>query len=179
MKILVFSDSHGSYDRLASAVRTHMAADGIDRIFFLGDGVRDISRLAEAYPDIPLTYVRGNCDGSSASSEERDGDPYEKLVTVGGVRFLLIHGHKYDVKYSLDDAAFRAIEAGADIVLYGHTHRQDDSVIEIGSKKVRLINPGAVAGFRPSYALLNIVSGEVVCGFGKITLFPSSRTTPF
>ena len=168
MKILVFSDSHGHYERLLRAVREHLQNGGIDRIFFLGDGLRDIIKLSDEFPRIPITYVHGNCDDAFTTREERENAIYEEVVTAGGVTFLLMHGHKYDVKYSTDDAAFRAYEVGADVVLFGHTHRADDSTIDFGKKKIRLINPGAVASFERSYALLNVVCGEVVCGFGTI-----------
>ena len=168
MKILVFSDSHGHYERLLRAVRTHLNAGGIDRIFFLGDGVRDIIKLSDEFPRIPITYVHGNCDDAFTTAEERDNAVYEEKVTCGGVTFLLMHGHKYDVKYSPEDAAWRAYEVGADVVLYGHTHMADDSFVDLGKKQIRMINPGAVCSFEKSYALLNIVGGELVCGFGEI-----------
>ena len=168
MKILVFSDSHGHYERIKKAVRDHLDTGKIDRVFFLGDGVRDIFRLSDEFPTLPITYVYGNCDDAFTTREERENSVYEDKITVGGVTFLLMHGHKYDVKYSPEDAAFRAYEIGADVVLYGHTHRADDSFVEIGNKKIRMINPGAVCSFEKSYALLNIVCGEVVCGFGEI-----------
>ena len=168
MKILVFSDSHGHYERLRRAVRGHLGTGGIDRIFFLGDGIRDIVRLSDEFPKIPINYVHGNCDDAFTTKAERENAVYEEVVTVGGVTFLLMHGHKYDVKYSTDDAAFRAYEVGADVLLYGHTHRADDSVADFGNRKIRVINPGAVSSYERSYALLNVVCGEVVCGFGEI-----------
>lgn len=169
MKILVFSDSHGRYNNLRSAVEEHAAAGKIDHIFFLGDGVNDIMKLSNDFPDIPITYVYGNCDDVPASEGEQADESYEKTISICGVRFLLMHGHKYDVKYSLDNAAFRGCEVGADVVLFGHTHHAEDEVIEIGDRKIRLINPGSAAAFfNKSYSLLNIVGREVICGFGKI-----------
>ena len=167
MKILVFSDSHGHYERMVRAVRTHLAIGKIDRIFFLGDGIRDIMRLSDEFPTIPINYVYGNCDDAFTTPEERENKVWEEKVTAGGVTFLLMHGHKYGVKYSTDDAAFRALEVGADVVLYGHTHHADDSLIECGERTVRVINPGAVCAYAPSYALLNVTAGEVVFGFGE------------
>ena len=145
-----------------------MNADGIDRVFFLGDGVRDIIKLSDEFPRLPITYVHGNCDDAFTTAEERDNAVYEEKITCGGVTFLLMHGHKYDVKYSLDEAAWRAVEVGADVVLYGHTHRADDSFFDTGDKRIRTINPGAVCSLERSYALLNVVCGEVICGFGEI-----------
>ena len=168
MKILVFSDSHGHAERIRRAVRTHLAVGKIDRIFFLGDGVHDIIKVSDEFPTVPVTYVYGNCDDAFTTPEERDNKVWEEKITCGGVTFLLMHGHKYGVKYSTDDAAFRAVEVGADIVLYGHSHRADDSVVDCGKQQVRVINPGAVTGYAPSYAVLDVTAGDVVCGFGEI-----------
>ena len=167
MKILVFSDSHGHYERLARAVRAQLAADRVDRIFFLGDGIHDIIKLSDTFPQIPVTYVYGNCDDAFTTPEERENKVFEEKITAGGVTFLLMHGHRYGVKSSPDDAAFRAVEIGADVVLYGHTHHADDSTVTIGDKDVRVINPGAVCSFAPSFALLDVRAGELVCGFGE------------
>lgn len=166
MKVLVFSDSHGHYERIASAVREHMRAGRIDHIFFLGDGIRDIMRISDEFPAIPITAVYGNCDDAFTTAKERADAVYEESVTLGGVKFLLMHGHKFDVKYSPEDAAFRGIEVGADIVMYGHTHRADDSRVKLFDKEIRMINPGSVGSYERSYATLNIVAREVVCGFG-------------
>ena len=169
MKILVFSDSHGHYERMLRAVRTHLAVGKIDRIFFLGDGLHDIVKLSNEFPTIPLSYVLGNCDEAFTTSEERASATYEEKVTAGGITFLLMHGHKYDVKYSYDNALFRAQETNSDVVLFGHTHHAEDNVHDTGfGREIRMINPGSVTGFRPSYAVLNVVAGNLVCGFGEL-----------
>ena len=167
MRFLVFSDSHGHAERIRRAVRTQLSVGKIDRIFFLGDGIHDFLSVSNEFPTVPVSYVYGNCDDAFTTPEERENKVWEETVTAGGVTFLLMHGHKYGVKSGPDDAAFRAVEVGADIVLYGHTHRAEDTTVEIGEKTVRLINPGAVCGFSPSYALLETVGREVICGFGE------------
>ncbi len=169
MKILVFSDSHGRAKKMRSVVEAHTAAGGVDHIFFLGDGVNDIIALSGEFPNIPVTYVHGNCDESPSSDAHGAEEAYEKIVTLGGVKFILMHGHKYDVKYSLDNAAFRACEVGADIVLFGHTHHSEDETVELCDRQIRMINPGSAGAFiNGSYATLNIVGREVVCGFGRM-----------
>ena len=48
MKCLVFSDSHGSPYFIQKAISLHPDADVI---FFLGDGLDDISEIFERYPN--------------------------------------------------------------------------------------------------------------------------------
>jgi len=116
-----------------------------DRIFHLGDGWRDAEALARLFPEIPLDQVPGNCDlGRSESAE--------KLLTVAGRRILLCHGHTLGVKYALTAAVARARERGADVLLFGHTHRPLADI-----RDVVLLNPGSIgAPRRPTYGLLEL-----------------------
>ena len=164
MKILVFSDSHGNPSRMESAVRTQLRFGKIDRIFFLGDGIRDFHTIERAFPSIICSGVYGNCDNGY--------DPdvvYLRSAEVGGFRFLLMHGHKYNVKLTLQTAADYAISQKADVLLFGHTHQPTDITID-GSDGgyVRMINPGSVGAWNhPSYALLDLQGEHIVCGFGS------------
>lgn len=169
MKILVFSDSHGKRERIESAIKEHLRFGGIDRIFFLGDGIRELFDLEKAYPQLTFDYVYGNCDDARTTHEERMNAIYEKIVNIAGFRFLLMHGHKYDVKSEYQYAADHAIEKQADVLLFGHTHRAEDITID-GSYKghIRMINPGSCgAWLGASYACLDIVGREIICGFGS------------
>ena len=76
MKILVFSDSHGSAYKMEEAVR----AENPDFVFFLGDGEGDLHVLTNAFPQLPVQAVRGNCDLYSSL-------PAERLCVLGGFRF--------------------------------------------------------------------------------------------
>ena len=169
MKILVFSDSHGNVNHMRSVIKSHLDAGGIDRVFFLGDGIRDVITLAKIFPSIHFDCVLGNCDSPRDVSAGLTDTSYERLVTVCNRKFLLMHGHKYDVKYSYYDAVDHAIELGADCLLFGHTHKAEDIILEgTSGKEMRLINPGSCGmGFHPSFALLELVCGELVCGFGS------------
>ncbi|MBE6541984.1 MAG: YfcE family phosphodiesterase [Ruminococcaceae bacterium] len=167
MKILVFSDSHGSRNHLDFAIREHLKFGGIDKIFFLGDGIRDIKSISLAYPNLDIDYVYGNCDASYSSHD--DEDMWEKVVDVGGIKFMIMHGHLHDVKETYQFAADHAIANKADVLLFGHTHRAEDVTID-GSRRghIRMINPGSSGyGYNSSYALLNIVGRDVICGFGQ------------
>lgn len=169
MKILVFSDIHGNTVRMTDAIKTHLAHGGVDRVFFLGDGMDDvISLMKKNFSDLPFDYVSGNCDEFYLSYSQREFLVTEKLVTAGGIRFLLTHGHKLFVKSQYQFAANYAIDKKADVLLFGHTHQKEDITID-GDKggHVRMINPGSCGPYYgASYAVLNIENGQLVCGFG-------------
>jgi len=163
MKILVFSDTHGSPGFMLHAVSDHLHHGGVDMLIHLGDGWRDFQKLCALYPDIPAHAVCGNCDGWS-----EHGLPASRTVQAEGFVFFLCHGHKYSVKTDILQAATAAGREKAHVLLYGHTHLSDDHREDTVYGTVRCINPGSAgAGFRPSYALLEIVQGQLLCGFGK------------
>lgn len=168
MKILVFSDSHGSTRVMARAIDENLRHGGVDHVFFLGDGIRDIGTVANEFPSLSIDAVYGNCDDAFTTYAERSDAVYEKTVLVGGVRFLLMHGHKKDVKTTYQRAADYAIAKKADILLFGHTHRAEDITID-GSEggHIRMINPGSCGMYNASFALINVVNRQVVCGFGS------------
>ena len=80
-----------------------------DALLHLGDGAGDLPR------DCPGTAVRGNCDLASSAADKITLD-------LGGVKAFITHGHLYRVKYSVDSLVYAAMEAGASLALYGHTH---------------------------------------------------------
>lgn len=169
MKILVFSDSHGKRDRIDSVIKEHLKFGGIDRVFFLGDGLNEILELEKSYPQLTFEYVKGNCDDVLITGKDKANSIYEKLVEVGKFKFLLMHGHRYDVKSAYQYAADHAIEKKADVLLFGHTHHAEDITIDgTNGGHIRMINPGSCgAWFGGSFALLDIVGKDIVCGFGN------------
>lgn len=143
MKIAVFSDTHGNTGPMLRTAEELLP----DAIAHLGDFGRDAACLKEKFPDIPLYAVRGNCDVSPDA-------PEELAAELGGVRVLLCHGHRYGVDWGrLDSLVYAAQEKGCALVLYGHTHRAENT--ELGG--VRLVNPGtAGAGGVLSCAVVEI-----------------------
>ncbi len=169
MKILVFSDAHNHPDLMLSAVRAHLAAPAssgrLDAVFFLGDGIEDFERMQKELPGPRYEAVLGNCDGYRLL----EGGSWEKTVECGGLRFLLMHGHRHSVKSGIQRAADYAIAKGADVLLYGHTHEAFDAQID-GSAggSVRCVNPGSVGSwFGASFALIEIRDGQLFVSFGK------------
>jgi hypothetical protein len=148
MKVCVFSDSHGYAGNMIDAIKL----EDPDLCFFLGDGERDIVKVGERFPDLPIYAVRGNCDFRSNLSRSL-------CCAVGGVTLFATHGHLSDVKYEdkLDTLTEQALRAGASVALFGHTHRQHLSE----NQGVTLVNPGpAGRGYYPGYAVLTIEDGK-------------------
>lgn len=165
MKLLVISDSHGDsacLERILSRCEGH-----IDMCVFLGDGVRDAEYALAKFPALPRIIVCGNCDEGSLLA--RGKYPAEALFEADGVTFIAMHGHKLGVKGSLGEAAVYSAERGANVLLYGHTHRKSERRIETEYGTVTAINPGSAGrGSERTFALVETVGRNVVCGFAEV-----------
>ncbi len=146
MKILVLSDSHGNTENILCAIeRTNP-----DLLIFLGDGLRDLQAVEEQFPTLRIESVPGNCDLFSHDAPER-------LLVEGGVTILACHGHAYGVKGGYLDIAAAARERGADVVLFGHTHRVHCET----HNRLTMLNPGSIGDYRfPSYGVLTVENGR-------------------
>ena len=121
------------------------------QVIHLGDMISDAEEVAEQYPKLPFCMVPGNCDGWSFSV------PLKKQIKLGGKSILLSHGHRWEVKSGYDKAIADARAVGADILLFGHTHRSLCEQLEDG---LWMMNPGAS---RSSYGLIQIEDGNISC----------------
>ena len=171
MKLLIVSDSHGRYERLASLIAMHR---NIDALIFLGDGLSDLER-ADAYSgNFTVFAVKGNCDGFSINTRERA--PEEMTLCFEGYRILLMHGHTRGVKHGLTNAIYAASEREADILLFGHTHEPLERYLPDGeeyslSKPLYIFNPGSLGapGERNGYfGLIEIRKNGVLMSHGTI-----------
>lgn len=142
MRVLVISDSHGNY---AHAFRAHQLAGPVDLIVHLGDGSED-ARLMEEVLDVPVHRVAGNCDLDRRL-------PTELTLELGEYRILLTHGNRQHVKSGLKLLLDKGIQAGAKVILYGHTHR---AAVE-SVNGMLLVNPGSLKeGLPGSYAIVTL-----------------------
>lgn len=147
MRLLVLSDSHGD----AAAVRLALARQpDVQNVFFLGDGIRDLAGIRPEAGRRNCFVVRGNNDFGCQ-------EPLEALEELRGKRIFYTHGHTYQVKYG--DGALRgaARSAGADIVLYGHTHRP----VTDYEDGLYLMNPGSLRD--GAYGVVDITPQGIVC----------------
>ncbi len=121
-----------------------------DYIFHLGDLETDADELRRRFPNIPVASVAGNCDFGRA------GERY-LFFELRGKKFFLTHGHFYGVKLSLDSLVNTALAAGADAVLFGHTHSPYYAEVQ----GMLVINPGTVGMSRRTYGVLTLADGEM------------------
>ena len=172
MTLLVLSDSHGRPDLIEEAIR-RVRPDGI---LFAGDGLRDLSRVEIS---CPLWAVAGNCDWLTTPLIINDGvfEPQnEELITVEGVRILLMHGHKYGVKGGLGQAVAHAMQKDADVLIFGHTHtplelhlRPDSERADFSvTKPLTLFNPGSLGDRHASFGTVTVRNGQLLCGHGEL-----------
>ena len=128
MRVLVFSDSHGRVSPMADAVELYRP----DVAFHLGDMIRDGENLRLACPDLRLYQVPGNCDWSSQGVNEA-------TIELEGKKIFYLHGHTRGVMTGIGQAVSAARAEGAQLLLFGHTHRP----VKMEYDDLLAINPGA------------------------------------
>ena len=98
-----------------------------------------------------MVTVPGNCDGWTT-------DPLERQFMVCGKRVLLSHGHIWHVKQGYDAALRAARNAGAHLLLFGHTHRP---LVDMRGRTL-FLNPGSIGDYvRPFYGVVTIENGRL------------------
>ena len=153
--ILVISDTHGYHTNLQKVLELERGR--YEEVFHLGD-VCDGEEWIRKMSGCPVTFVRGNCDGFSRLPQEAD-------FVRWGHHFLLTHGHRYFLYADPSDLAAEAASRGADVALYGHTHKPFISMIG----DVLTANPGSISrprqqGHLPSYIMMHVdEEGSVDC----------------
>ena len=90
----------------------------------------------------------------------RGWGPDEEEVMLGGVRFLLTHGHRYSCKSGLGGLISEGRRRGVDMVCFGHTHQ---ALHVQGGEDIWLFNPGSVGGVhsQEGYGVLIVSDGKV------------------
>ena len=146
MRILVVSDNHGktgNYDKVLARV------GAIDLLLHLGD-VEGSEDYIRASAGCPVYMVAGNNDFFSDL-------PWEEEFLIGEHHVFITHGHGYFVGMDEERLKAEARGRGADIVMYGHTHKP---ALTIEPDLVTL-NPGSISyprqtGRRPSYIVMDM-----------------------
>ncbi len=172
MKLIVVSDIHGRSERLTEVLKMHRDADAL---IFLGDGLRDIWRADADTYGFPVYSVRGNCDGLSLFGVNADA-PDELTVSFESFKFLIMHGHTRNVKGGEGRAVAAALEAGADVLLYGHTHEAVERYLPEGSeilfgksgKPLYIFNPGSLGDRRAEFGIIEIRGGQILFSHGSV-----------
>lgn len=145
MKVLIVSDTHKKNENYFYVLEKEKP----NLVIHCGDAEGSEYALTKA-ADCPVEIVLGNNDFFSEL-------PRELMLDIGPYKVWVVHGHNYYVSMGNENLKREAVERGADIVFYGHTHRpvidMDDDVIAV--------NPGSLSyprqeGRRPSYALMEM-----------------------
>lgn len=146
MKILIVSDTHGSHRTLTEVVKKE---GHIDMFIHLGD-VEGGEDYIEGLLDCEKHIVRGNNDFFSKLEREEE-------FMIGRYRAFITHGHNYYVSLDPETIREEGLNRGADIVMFGHTHRpfleQKEDIV--------LLNPGSLVyprqeGRKGSYMVMEI-----------------------
>ena len=147
MKVLIVSDTHGREQNLAEALEQ---TGPIDQLIHLGDVEGGAEHIRELAGDAPAAIIAGNNDFFCDL-------PNERIFTLGGHRIFMTHGHGYFVHSGTLYLKREARKKGADIVLFGHTHKpymEEDN-------ELLVLNPGSLSlprqeGHRPTYIVMEI-----------------------
>ncbi len=119
--------------------------ESAENIIFCGDGQDDIELIMKKYPKKKFYCVSGNCDFYSK---------FEKNLyfELAGRKFFITHGDMYYVKSGYDKIVKAAKGKELDIVVFGHTHKEDKFYIN----GTHFLNPGSCWGHNSTFATIDI-----------------------
>ncbi len=173
-RVLVVSDSHARDENVYKAIEQAGELNAFIHLGDVGTNYREMMNRA----GVSSYIVRGNCDYD-----------YELKTQLsphfGPHRLYCTHGHMEGVHGGLNVLRYKALSAGCNIAMYGHTHLpvisapELESPMMIGSKTkasdevallfegsltdndVIIFNPGSISlprqdGGRKTYALLEL-----------------------
>ena len=153
MRIVIMSDSHGAVGTLLDIIERHR--DNTDLFIFLGDVDNDFDEVLMAYPDIKYKRVAGNNDRYSSHTTS-------DLITLNGKKIFFTHGHIFNVKHGNEEIIEYCRKIGADICLYGHTHKQFTNY----DNGLYIMNPGTA--FTGAYGVIDLVDNGIALIANKI-----------
>ena len=161
MKYLIFSDTHRSLLGVREVLKR---CAGVDGVIFLGDNFDDSELIAQQYPEMSVFAVAGNCDFSAKYL----APAYQEMILdIDGVRVLLVHGHRHEVKWGLGVLEKYARSRGVDAVLFGHTHERCDKYID----GLYMFNPGSASQPRDgvaSFGVMTVQGGQLLLSHGNV-----------
>jgi uncharacterized protein len=148
MKIGIVSDTHGNIENLEKVIEWMVRKHKISALYHLGDDYDDITKVPDLF--LEVSQVPGLYD-----DRYKNGSlPAKNFEMVLGVSILLVH--------FLDKDATKEDLQRSDIILHGHTHREEIKMVD-----GRLfLNPGHLKGpldknMPPSFGMLTIADRNV------------------
>lgn len=166
---LVLSDTHGGKYYIEAVLKQINFRP--TAVLFLGDVTADLSVLDKPqYAGIDRYAVRGNCDDLFTET------PETLMLDLDGCRVMLMHGHRCFVESGHGAAIAEAKRAGADVLLFGHTHIKCAYSVETDGEGAHLLlvgNPGSLRiprdGGGQSFGVLTIRDGVPLFSHGELT----------
>ncbi len=145
LRFLIFSDTHGIREPMLELYRRYPN----DGIIHLGDHIADARWLLERTNGHPVYRVKGNCDYGATG-------PEDQLLELGGVKILIMHGHRFGVKSGCGGALAEAKRRGVDVLLFGHTH------IPFMEERegILMMNPGSLRNPNREYGIIEIENAK-------------------
>lgn len=152
MRILVLSDTHNVI--LNSQIENIKKEGPFDLLIHCGDKYKDAERYAEKLSIKQVLSVLGNCDYDVV------GVKSVLIQEIEDKKFIITHGHSYNVKQNLDKLIIFAKKNKVDIVLYGHTHQYQNEVID----NILFFNPGSTIfpkDGKASFGVIEIIENKI------------------
>jgi putative phosphoesterase len=147
MRLGIISDTHGLLRPEVFAVFAE-----VDHILHAGD-IGPLALLTELEAIAPVTAVYGNTD----DWDVRHRVPRVVERRIEGLDFVLLHG---DQVGSPSPERLHAAYPGAEVIIYGHTHRPLLTTID---RVVTVMNPGGAGQRRfdlpPSVGIMELEAG--------------------
>ncbi len=197
-KVLIVSDSHRNYYAFEQTI---IQNPDCDALLFCGDGITEITRLAEnALQDkellkiIPsvIAFVQGNNDYDmypivNVKANGTNDEPYfsqikvpaNQCIKICGHSIFMTHGHHYSLYNGTGSIEETARLADNRIAVFGHTHFPLQRKVY---PDLTIINPGSITlprgGSSASYVVAEIKKGrnDIDSTFYSLS---GNKSTPF
>lgn len=150
MKVIILSDSHGSFGTLKKIVE---AERPFDLLIHLGDGLEDLVRLSR--------IIEFSFDGVNGNSDPLEMYPQNLTLNLGGQICFFTHGDHYGVNRGTDQLAAAAKKNKARYAFFGHTHQAFREQV----KGLEVINPGSICSYlspKPTYIRWEIEHSQLL-----------------
>ena len=147
LRILVLSDSHGDFFSMKKAIEAQPTAEVV---VFLGDGHTDFERAKPLLEGKRVYEIQGNNDFHCKY-------PKNQIINEGGLKIYITHGHYEYVKSSMSRLISIAKRNDCQLVLYGHTHLQQENNCD----GIKLFCPGALKS--DEYGVVDIIDNGFIC----------------
>lgn len=150
MKVIILSDSHGSFGTLKKIVESEHP---FDLLIHLGDGLEDLMRISR--------NIEFKFDGVGGNGDPAGMYPQNLTLKLAGQICFFTHGDSFGVNQGVNQLVATAKKNKARYVFFGHTHQAFQEQV----KGVGVFNPGSICFYlspRPTYIRWEIERNQLV-----------------